>query len=86
MTLDNRLVAVPVQMAPEGRTFNPGAPAVLFAPRMAIAGNAGLGGALSKAQYAVASDGRLPRIIDRLVFLERLQLLNDVVERVFIAS
>ena len=63
VTLDNRLVAVPVQTAPVGRTLNPGAPVVLFATRMAIRGNAGLGGALSKAQYAVAPDGRFLMIV-----------------------
>ena len=63
MTLDNRVVAVPIQVAPDGRTLNPGAPVVLFATRMAITGNVGIGGVLSKAQYTVAADGRFLMLV-----------------------
>jgi serine/threonine protein kinase/Tol biopolymer transport system component len=58
LTLANRMMAVPIESAPQTRALNSGTPVVLFASRIAIGANVGTGGALSKAQYAVAPDGR----------------------------
>jgi hypothetical protein len=40
------------------RSLNPGVPVALFTSRLATQGSAGLSGFGSKAQYAVARDGR----------------------------
>jgi Tol biopolymer transport system component len=58
ITPDNRMMAVPIELAPATRTLNPGSPVALFASRLATQGSAGLAGFGSKAQYAVARDGR----------------------------
>ena len=55
---DNRMMAVPIDVVSSGRTLSPGAPVALFESRIATQGSAGLGGFGSKAQYAVARDGR----------------------------
>jgi len=57
VTLDNRLVAVPIQPSADG-TPTAGQPSTLFQTNMIIGGNVGPTGVLSKAQYAVSSDGR----------------------------
>ena len=54
---DNRMMAAPIQVAADGRTLSPGAPVALFASRLTT-GNTGIGGFASRAQYAVAPDGR----------------------------
>jgi Tol biopolymer transport system component len=54
---DNRMMAAPIQVAADGRTLSPGAPVALFATRLTT-GNTGIGGYASRAQYAVADDGR----------------------------
>jgi len=58
LTLDDRLMAVPLQPRTDGRTVRAGTPFLLFATRIAIGANVGIGGFASKAQYAVAPDGR----------------------------
>jgi hypothetical protein len=63
VTLDNRLMAAPIRVSPDARTLAPGAPVALFATRLAIAGNVGIGGYISRAQYAVASDGRFLMLV-----------------------
>jgi Tol biopolymer transport system component len=61
--LDNRLMAVPIPVAPDARTLTPGAPIPLFRTRLAIGGNTGVGGYLSRALYAVAPDGRFLMVV-----------------------
>jgi serine/threonine protein kinase len=63
-TPDNRLVAVPVQSSADGSALNAGKPLVLFNTRMSLAGLVGIAGALSKAQYAVAPDGRFLMVLN----------------------
>ena len=58
VTLDNRLVAVPIQSSPGGDGVTAGAPTVLFRTRMAIGPVVGISGVLSKAQYTVAPSGQ----------------------------
>ena len=58
VTLDNRLMAVPIQTTPGRAVIAPGAPTELFRTRMSVGAVVGIAGALSKAQYTVASDGR----------------------------
>jgi Tol biopolymer transport system component len=53
---DNRMMATPIQIA-AGDTVIPGAPVALFATRLTT-GNTGNAGFSSRAQYAVAADGR----------------------------
>jgi hypothetical protein len=53
IALDNRLMAVPIQVAPDGQTLEAGVPVPLFATRV--------GGAVQYAnrqQYMVASEGQ----------------------------
>lgn len=57
MALDNRLMAAPIQAAPDGRTLNADAPIALFASRLTT-GSTGIAGYSSRAQNAVAPDGR----------------------------
>jgi len=52
---DNRMMAVPVDTA---AAFTTGTPASLFATQLATGGNVGIGTYLSRAEYAVAADGR----------------------------
>ena len=54
---DNQMMAVSIQVAAEGRALSPGAPVALFPTRLATL-NTGIGGYSSRAQYAVAPDGR----------------------------
>jgi WD40 repeat protein len=54
---DNRMMAAPIRVAVDGRTLSPGAPVALFATRLTT-GNTGNAGYTSRAQYAVAPDGR----------------------------
>ena len=63
-TLDNYLVAVPIQSSTDGAAFNAGSPRLLFAIRMSPSGTVGIAGALSKAQYAVAPDGRFLMLLN----------------------
>ena len=58
LTSGNQLIAVPITSTSQPRTFNSGTPVMLFVSRIAIGANNGVGGALAKAQYAVAPDGR----------------------------
>jgi serine/threonine protein kinase len=64
VTLDNHLVAVPIQSSSDGAVIKPGTPTALFATRMAIGAIVGIAGALSMAQYAVAPDGRFLMLLD----------------------
>ena len=57
MAPDNQMMAAPVQVAPDGRALTPGAPVALFPTRLTT-GNTGRTGYVSRAQYAVAPDGR----------------------------
>jgi hypothetical protein len=54
---DGRMMAAPVRLAADRRTMIPVAPVALFTTRMTT-GNTGNAGYTSRAQYAVASDGR----------------------------
>jgi eukaryotic-like serine/threonine-protein kinase len=54
---DNRMMAAPIRVAADGRSLSPGAPVALFATRLTT-GNTGNAGYTSRAQYAVAPDGR----------------------------
>jgi Tol biopolymer transport system component len=54
---DNRMMAAPIHIAADARTVSAGAPVALFASRLTT-GNTGSGGYTSRAQYAVAPDGR----------------------------
>jgi hypothetical protein len=54
---DGHLMAVPLEVARDALTLNPGPPVRLFRPRFATGGNINLGG-LSKPPYTVAADGR----------------------------
>jgi hypothetical protein len=54
---DNRMMAVPIRVAADGRTLSSDVPVALFATRLTT-GNTGGAGFLSRAQYAVAPDGR----------------------------
>jgi Tol biopolymer transport system component len=56
LTRDDQLMVVPIQPGADSRTVSAGAPSQLFATRIAIGGN--IGGFSSKAQYAVAPNGR----------------------------
>ena len=51
---DNRMMAVPIQGAADGRTLTPGAPVALFPARL-VAGGGGIGGSGSRAEFAVAA-------------------------------
>jgi dipeptidyl aminopeptidase/acylaminoacyl peptidase len=65
VALDGRMMAVSVAADPAGQNFEPGTPVPLFLTRLATGANIGVS-ALSKHQYAVASDGRflLNAIVD----------------------
>ena len=54
---DARLMAVPIAVGADRQTLEPGAPVPLFPTGLASGANI-LPGALSRPQYAVASDGR----------------------------
>jgi Tol biopolymer transport system component len=56
VALDNRMMAVPIQIAADGAPSS-GAPVALFQTRLTT-GNVGIGGFTSRAQYAVSADGR----------------------------
>jgi serine/threonine protein kinase/Tol biopolymer transport system component len=55
---DNRLMAVPIRAASNGRVLDPGAPVALFTTRLASGANIAGAGFSASAQYGVASDGR----------------------------
>jgi len=55
---DNALMAVPVRGSSDGRTFNAGAPVMLFRTQLATGANVGIGGYAAAPQYDVAADGR----------------------------
>ena len=55
---DTRLMAVPTRLTPETHTLEAVTPAALFPTRLAAGGNIAGTGFLSRAQYAVAPDGR----------------------------
>jgi dipeptidyl aminopeptidase/acylaminoacyl peptidase len=56
---DNRLLAVPLRLAPEARAVEVGAPVVLFPTRLASGGATIAAASINaRAQYAVARDGR----------------------------
>ena len=57
MAPDNRMMAAPIHIAADARTVSAGASVALFASRLTT-GNTGSGGYASRAQYAVAPDGR----------------------------
>jgi hypothetical protein len=54
---DTRLMAVPIALGKDGQTIEPGTPVPLFPTRLASGANI-VSGTMSKAQYAVARDGR----------------------------
>jgi Tol biopolymer transport system component len=53
---DNRMMAAPITVASDARTLSPGAPVPLFPSRLTT--GISVGGFSSRAQYAVAADGR----------------------------
>ena len=55
---DTRLMAVPIRMVSDTRAVDAGVPVALFPTRLASGAAVLAAGALSKAQYAVAPDGR----------------------------
>jgi len=55
---DNRLTAVPILVTANARTVDAGAPVALFSTRLAVGANIFTTGFNSRAQYAVAADGR----------------------------
>ena len=55
---DTRLMAVPMRVAPDARALDAGAPVALFPTQLATGPNTATTGYSSKAQYAVARDGR----------------------------
>jgi Tol biopolymer transport system component len=58
VALDGQLMAVKVTMGPDARTLTTGTPTPLFPIHLATGGNIPNAGFSSKAQYAVARDGR----------------------------
>ena len=58
MAPDNRLMAVPLRLASDTRAIDTGVPAALFPTRLASGPHAIATGYSSRAQYAVAPDGR----------------------------
>ena len=54
---DGHLMAVPLEVARDALTLNPGPPVRLFRPRFAMGSNVNVG-RFSRPQYAVAADGR----------------------------
>jgi dipeptidyl aminopeptidase/acylaminoacyl peptidase len=54
---DGKLMAVAIEVEPDGRTVSPGAPVALFPTRFATGANVSVG-FNSRPQYAVAPDGR----------------------------
>jgi hypothetical protein len=60
---NNRLMAVPLRMAPDARAVEAGAPVALFPTRLASGANIAAAGYNARAQYAVARDGRFLMIV-----------------------
>ena len=56
-------MAAPIRVARDTNTLVPGSGVALFQTSLAVGGNAGIGGYLSRAQYAVAPDGRFLMVI-----------------------
>jgi len=50
--------AVPLRLTADARTVDAGPPVILFSTRLAVGANIFTTGVSSRAQYAVASDGR----------------------------
>lgn len=57
------MMAVPIQFSAQTRGVTPGVPVPLFQSRVAIGGNVGIGGYLSRPMYAVAPDGRFLMVV-----------------------
>ena len=55
---DTRLMAVPIRLASDRRAVGAGVPVALFSTRLASGANVITGGFASRAEYAVAPDGR----------------------------
>jgi Tol biopolymer transport system component len=55
---DNRLMAAPMRLASDARALDAGAPVALFPTRLARGANILAAGSSSRAEYAVAPDGR----------------------------
>ena len=55
---DGKMMAVVMRMGPEARAMNPSSPIALFSTQLASGGGILPGGFRSRAQYAVAPDGR----------------------------
>jgi len=55
---DAQLMATPIATAADGQSLTPGAPAALFAIRLASGTNVSIGSFTGRPQYAVARDGR----------------------------
>ena len=55
---DTRLMAAPIRVASDSRAVDASVPVALFPTRLASGANVFAAGALSRAQYAVAPDGR----------------------------
>lgn len=55
---DNRMQAVPLRLDADARTVDAGPPVVLSSPRLAVGASIVPTGVNSRAQYAVAPDGR----------------------------
>ena len=60
---DGQLMAVQVRVAPDSRVTEVGAPVALFPTRLASGAAIAVAGALARAQYAVAADGRFLMIV-----------------------
>ena len=56
--MHNRLMAVPIRLASDTRAVEAGVPVALFPTRLASGANVFAAGYGSRAQYAVAPDGR----------------------------
>jgi Tol biopolymer transport system component len=63
VTLDNQLMAVPMQLALPTRDLAPGVAIPLFRSRLELGGNTGVGGYSSRAMYDVARDGRFLMVV-----------------------
>ena len=59
----NRLMAVPLRLPPDSPGVEAGAPVALFSTRLASVANIAVAGFNSRAQYAVARDGRFLMLV-----------------------
>jgi Tol biopolymer transport system component len=60
---NNRMMAVPIRPTADGRAVDVGAPSALFVTKPAVGANIFLTGYLSRAEYALAPDGRFLMIV-----------------------